>query len=133
MHPVVKAQPSQPRVLVVEDDVLIRILLSEALREAGIMIVEAANADEALSYIAAGEPFDLVFSDVRMPGSIDGVELARRLRRHSPSLPIILTSGNLGSAFAAELGMFLQKPYDIEQTVLLIASMIDHNLDKGAL
>jgi CheY-like chemotaxis protein len=91
-----EAQVVKPRILIVEDEVLIRAYLSEELRDAGFAVIEAAHAEEALSYLKAGEKVDLVFSDIHMPGSFNGLELARRLRDLHPSLPIILTSGNPG-------------------------------------
>ena len=86
--------PTPGRVLLVEDDVLLRFLLAEKLREAGLGVIEAANADEAFSYIQPAAQIDLLFTDVQMPGSMDGVGLARRIGTGYPSIRIILTSGN---------------------------------------
>jgi two-component system, response regulator PdtaR len=102
--PEVQPSPAQraPRVLVVEDDVLVRAAIAEQLRTLGVTVVEAESADEALSCLVDGS-FDLVFSDVQMPGSLDGAALARQLRESHPGLPVILTSGTAtprtGTAF----------------------------------
>ena len=84
------------RILIVEDEVLIRSLLADELREAGLAVIEAGRANEALSYLESVGPVDLVFTDVQMPGSLNGQELARHLRNVFPLIPVILTSGNIG-------------------------------------
>ena len=77
MSPDAELCPTPGHVLIVEDDVLIRVLLADELRDAGLRVIEAANADEALSIFEAGAQVDLLFTDVQMPGSIDGVELGQ--------------------------------------------------------
>jgi CheY-like chemotaxis protein len=99
------------QVLLVEDEVMIRALLAEELRSVGLAVIEAANADEAWDYLTAGGKADLLFSDVTMPGSMDGVELAQRVKAGYPEMKIIVTSGNPGPRNVAEYGKFLAKPY----------------------
>jgi CheY-like chemotaxis protein len=106
--------PIQPHVLLVEDEVVIRALMAEELRGFGLAVVEAANADEAWSYLHAGGRADLVFSDVTMPGSMNGIELVRRVKAEFPGIKAIITSGNPGPANIAELAVFLPKPYRLE-------------------
>jgi len=105
-----------PTVLVVEDDVLVRTVVAAYLRECGFEVVEAGSADEAIRVIEAGLQIDIVFSDVNMPGSLDGFGLAQWLRRERPGLRIILTSGAARTAKEAgdlcESGPILAKPYD---------------------
>ena len=105
-----------PTVLVVEDDVLVRTVVAAYLRECGFEVVEAGSADEAIRVIEAGLQIDVVFSDVNMPGSLDGFGLAQWLRRERPGLKIILTSGAARTAKEAgdlcESGPILAKPYD---------------------
>src|SRR3546814_5839000 len=112
MKPQPDLEPTMPRVLVAEDDTLVRIAIAEALRDAGFRVMEAASADEALAYLEAAERVDLVFSDIQMPGSLDGFGLARRLRGRHPELPIILTSGNAARPDDMDGALFLPKPYD---------------------
>lgn len=106
---------AHPCILVVEDEFLIRLMLSESLREAGYHVIEACNADEALVVIDLTLP-DLIISDVRMPGSLDGMELLALVKRSHPKLPIIITSGHLREANALEAGAdyFIPKPYAFE-------------------
>jgi len=102
-------------VLLVEDEVLIRTMLAEELRASGLRVVEAANADEAWDYLAAGGRPALMFSDVAMPGSMDGLELTRRVKAAYPDMKIIITSGNPGPRNVFELGVFLPKPYQLNR------------------
>jgi two-component system, response regulator PdtaR len=107
-------------VLVVEDEALIRVLISEELRTAGLSVIEASNADEAWSYAAAGGPIDLLFSDFQMPGSMSGLELARKLKQRSPNLDVIITSGRVKSDEVSDVGAFLAKPYLPERAVAAV-------------
>jgi CheY-like chemotaxis protein len=111
-------------VLLVEDEVVVRALLADELRGAGLCVVEAANADEAWAYLQAGGPADLVFSDVRMPGSMDGIELRRRVRAEFPSAKIIITSGNAGQTVPGEVDAFLQKPYSFNKAVEITVRLL---------
>src|SRR6202034_3122259 len=77
------------RILVVEDEVLIRVVIAEELRLAGFSVIEAGRADEALTYVKAGEQVDLVFSDIQTPGPLNGVQLAEILRDRYPYITVI--------------------------------------------
>jgi CheY-like chemotaxis protein len=111
-------------ILVVEDEVLIRAFLADALREAGFSVIEAAHAEEALSYIRTAGPVDLVLSDIQMPGSLNGLQMARQLRVQFPALPIILTSGNFDPRNAEGLGRFIPKPYDVRTVVEIVSELL---------
>lgn len=122
--------PAPLIVLLAEDEALIRALLAEELRSRNLTVVEAANADEAWAYLQAGGHADLLFSDVTMPGSMNGVDLVRRVRLAYPSVRSILTSGNPGPANIAELGPFLAKPYRLEAAARLALRQL--GLETGA-
>lgn len=103
-------------ILVVDDEVLIRFALADYLRECGYSVLEAANAAEALELLQANiGAIDLVFSDVQMPGDMDGFGLAQWVRANRPGVPVILTSGNAKTADLAEelceIGPLEAKPY----------------------
>ena len=102
-------------ILVVEDELLIRLMLSDGLRDQGYHVIEACNADEALLILETAIP-DLIISDVRMPGSVDGMGLLALVRATFPKLPVIITSGHLQSTFAMADGatQFIRKPYSLE-------------------
>jgi CheY-like chemotaxis protein len=119
----------QSTILVVEDEVLIRLVIAEYLRECGYKVHEAANADEAVVVLEAPEvSVDIVFSDVLMPGAMDGFALARWIRTHRPGIEVILTSGIDRSADVAgmlcEAGPLLAKPYEPQSVVDRIRQLI---------
>ena len=123
------ASPPPQTVLVVEDEVLIRLVIAEYLRECGYRVHEAANADEALAVLE--EPnvaVDIVFSDVLMPGSMDGFGLARWIRANRPQIDVVLTSGIDRSAEIAgvlcEAGPLLEKPYEPQSVVDRIKQLL---------
>lgn len=114
----------EPRVLVIEDEVLIRIAIAEQLRAAGLNVIETVNADEAWSYLKTGGRVDLIFSDIAMPGSMDGLALARQVREKFPEIPILLTSGNAQCVADSMCGGFLPKPYSFERAVRLVLATL---------
>lgn len=129
MVPNAEAEPAQKCVLVVDDEVLIRMLVADELRQAGLRVIEARSGDDALAVLKAGSSVDLVFSDVQMPGSVDGVQLAREIRARYPHLPVILGSGNNKLPDLAGARGFVQKPYEISVVIGLVQRML--GLDSG--
>jgi CheY-like chemotaxis protein len=114
-------EPQRPSVLVVEDDVLLRLVTSEDLRDAGYNVVEASTADEAMTILESAIALDLVLTDIRMPGSIDGLALAAFVRQRWPELKIVIASGERpAQAALAAADAFLPKPYD---STLLLARL----------
>ncbi len=118
-----------PTVLVVEDEVLIRLVIADYLRECGYRVHEAANAAEAVAVLESGTvAIDIVFSDVLMPGDMDGFGLARWVRSHQPNVRVILTSSVERSADIAatlcEAGPLLEKPYEPHGVVDRIRQLI---------
>jgi two-component system, response regulator PdtaR len=112
-------------VLVVEDQVLIRMMVAERLRNRGFKVVEAQNAQEAITLLQSQVSVDLVFTDIRLPGSIDGLALSRFLRDTYPDLKIIVTSGDLavGSRMDA-VDAFFPKPYDVGSVIRRIGELL---------
>lgn len=105
-------------VLVVEDELLIRFMLSDGLRDEGYLVIEACNADEALIVLETAVP-DLIISDVHMPGSLDGMELLAVVRQTLPKLPVIITSAHFQPNLALANGatQFIGKPYSMELVI----------------
>jgi two-component system, response regulator PdtaR len=104
-------------ILVVEDEVLVRLDVAEALRVMDYTVLEAASADEARTVFGGIDAIDLVFSDINMPGSQNGAELAQWIAANHPQTPIILTSGIRPALEAAAAGCagivaIIDKPYD---------------------
>ena len=81
------------RVLIVEDEALVRLSARAEIEAAGFKVYEANNADEAIRILEANSDIELVFTDVDMPGSMDGVKLAHYVRTRWPPVKIIVTSG----------------------------------------
>ncbi len=132
------ALPGTPQtILVVEDEVLIRLVIAEYLRECGYKVHEAAHADEAIVVLQAPDvSIDVVFSDVMMPGNMDGFGLARWVRTNHPKVQVILTSGIDRSAEIAgmlcEAGPLLEKPYEPHGVVDRIKQLLAKaNRQKG--
>ena len=122
----------QPVVLVVDDEIFVRSAVAEYLRISGYTVVEAANAVEAIAVFVSGEPIDVVFSDVRMPGPTDGLRLARWVYQHHPGIPVVLTSGN-GDATAIEhvAEFFVSKPYRAAEVANRIHLLLEEVRHQG--
>src|SRR6516225_2237118 len=119
-----KARPTI--VLVVEDEILIRAAVAEYLRISGYTVVEAADAAEAIAVFVSGEPIDVVMCDVQMPGTMDGLGLARWINRHHAALPVLLTSGRRIplSAGAPPANPFLPTPHRLAALAKRLKSML---------
>ncbi len=119
---------SVPTILVVEDEVLIRLPLAEYLRDCGYRVFEASNVGEAKAVLDADTPVDLVFSDVNMPGNENGFALAVWIRQRHPETKVILTSGIAHAAEKAdglcEDGPLLAKPYSHDVVLKRIQSLL---------
>lgn len=116
-------------VLVVEDEIMVRMPIAEYLRDCGYVVVEAGDAREAIAAMNNTEGrVSVVFSDVRMPGKMDGFGLAEWFHMHYPQVPVLLTSGynggrNLTAAAIPGVG-FIEKPYSQIQVERQIASLL---------
>jgi CheY-like chemotaxis protein len=104
-------------VLVVEDEFLVRNFLQIELEDAGYDVVLADNADVAIAIFEARTDIHLVFTDIDMPGSMDGLKLAACVRDRWPPIHIILTTGNVKPREIPANALFIPKPY-IGQTVI---------------
>jgi len=117
-----------PTILVVEDEMLIRLHAADCLRESGFGVLEAADGAQALKMLEGGLPIDLVFTDIAMPGQPDGFGLAKWIRYRRPDLPFILTSGTyeVESAQAEQLGdaPFIPKPCNYEELAAYIRKLL---------
>lgn len=114
------AEPSAPEtVLVVEGEVLIRMVIAEYLRDCGFRVLEARNAEEATKILRTDERVDFVFINAVMPGSVDGFSLAQWVRRERAPAKVVLSSGvRRQSAAAGELcdqGPLMAKPYGAQE------------------
>jgi CheY-like chemotaxis protein len=111
------------RILLVEDEMLVRELAFEDLSDAGYDVVAANDGDEALAILRHDVTFDLLFTDIKMPSAIDGRELAVEAKRVMPGLKVIYASGlaDIGQAGAGE--RYLPKPYRRETLLKLLEDL----------
>ena len=107
---------AEGRLLLVEDDDAVAAGVGHMIRDLGYTYVRAAQAADALRLLEQGEAFDLVFSDMVMPGDMDGLSLAKTIRARHPDLPVVLTTGYSEAAATATAERFklLSKPYGID-------------------
>jgi DNA-binding NtrC family response regulator len=108
----------QETILVVEDDVLVRMPIAQYLRDCGYKVIEAADADEAITVLQHREtPIHIVFSDIEMPGSVDGFGLAKWIREYRPGLDVML-AGTLPKSIDTAKELCAEgpvpKPYDAQ-------------------
>ncbi len=108
------------RVLLVEDEGLIRMMTAEFLQDEGFEVTEARDGDEAAGLLDGVRGFDVLFTDVRMPGVLDGVDLAMHARRLYAGMPLLVVSG-YAAQLTTRLGVldpaavFIGKPYEMRE------------------
>jgi len=119
-------QSKRPVVLIVEDEFLLRMDAADMIGAAGFEVVEAGNADQAIEILESRPDITVVFTDIQMPGSMDGLKLARAVRGRWPPIKIIATSGHLhiGESDLPEGGRFLPKPYSAGQIAGVLRELI---------
>jgi CheY-like chemotaxis protein len=113
-------------VVVVEDETLVRMDIAMSLENEGFIVLEASNADEAIAILDAHNDVRLMFTDVDMPGSIDGLKLAEAVRDRWPPIKIIVASGHrhLSDELLPVEGRFFSKPYDHTRVIMTMREML---------
>ena len=123
MHPI----PTGAKILVVEDEALIGEMVVDALEEQGFDVFLVSNAADALHYVESGARVDALFTDVHLPGGMDGSELANRVRALRPDMPIVYASGRWHPSDRERLvprSVFLTKPYDPRDAGSLLMRLV---------
>ena len=117
-----------PNVLIVEDEMILRMRAVDIVEDAGFCPVEAVNADEALKILESRSDISLLFTDIQMPGSIDGLKLAHAVHDRWPSIKIILVSGQVKPTEAERPAdsRFFGKPLGVEQMITELQAMVGH-------
>jgi CheY-like chemotaxis protein len=107
----------RPVVLIVEDEFLLRMDAVDMIEAAGFEVAEAANADQAIEILEARSDITVIFTDIQMPGSMDGLKFARAVRGRWPPIKILATSGHVhvSETDLPAGGRFLPKPYGLVQ------------------
>lgn len=116
------------RVLLVEDEFLIRAAVAEALRDEGFNVIEAQDGNQAVALIDGPDGFGFLLTGVQMPGAIDGIQVAAHARQRGPHIPVIVMSAVPGNARRlnglAPVKTFVAKPYDLDARVQTIRHML---------
>ncbi len=112
-------------VLIVEDEILVREIIQTELEEAGYDVIVANNADAAVAILEARGDIHLVFTDIDMPGSMDGLKLAACVRDRWPPIHIIITTGKARPLEIPANAIFIPKPY-LGQTVVDAIRTFEH-------
>jgi two-component sensor histidine kinase/CheY-like chemotaxis protein len=117
---------SLPKVLVVEDEMVLRMRAVDIVEDAGFSPVEAVDADQALSILESRSDISLLFTDIQMPGSIDGLKLAHAVHKRWPAIKIIMVSGqvNLGDADKPADSRFFGKPLIADRMISELQEMV---------
>src|SRR6202011_627139 len=113
-------------ILVVEDEMLLRMRAVDMVEDAGFTAVEAVNADDALAVLESRSDIELLFTDIQMPGSMDGLKLAFAVHERWPAIKIILVSGQLKLTDADKPAdsRFFGKPLDAKEMIAAMQDMI---------
>ena len=106
-------------VLVVEDEILTRMSIADHLTDCGFTVLEATDADQAIAILNTRPDVRILFTDIDMPGSMDGLKLAAAVRDRWPPVKIVVTSGHhrLGPGQIPAESLFFRKPYNPEMLV----------------
>ena len=118
---------AKPIVLIVEEDALIRMSAVHMVEDAGYTVVEACNADEATGILERQSDIRVVFTDINMSGSMDGLKLAHWIRNRWPPIHLIVASGlNMQDKLPAN-GRFVRKPYTAKDVTTALDELLGHN------
>ena len=114
-------------VLIVEDEPLVRMVAVATAQDAGFDAIEATDADSAIAILETRNDIRIVFADIHLPGSMDGLKLARAVRDRWPPIELILTSGliKIRERDLPERGVFLAKPYSMDALTAALARFDD--------
>ena len=112
------------RVLLVEDEFLVRVIVSDALTDAGFEVIEAGDGEEGVRLLDKSPEFDAVITDLQMPGSVDGLSLARHARERDAAVPMIFATARPDSVRSfggrSDHNVVVEKPYGPEQIVAVL-------------
>lgn len=121
-------------VLVVEDDVLQRMFVTDAMRRVGYTVLEAANADEAIAILGAGARVDLMITDIDMPGAMDGLALASFVRNEHSTILVVIASAHSAHLRqrSAPVHAIFTKPYDLSAMATTVRRLISEGTDRAS-
>jgi CheY-like chemotaxis protein len=117
------SSPRQILVLLVDDEPGVRLVASDGLEDAGFAVIEAADAREAINILASRPDVGVLFTDVNMPGELDGLELAELVHQRWPAIKLVVTSGRALPREVPDDGRFIAKPYSLRSMTKLIGEV----------
>ena len=113
--------PHQTLVLLVDDEALVRLIACDSLEAAGFDVIQAGDAEEALQILHARSDVGVLFTDVNMPGNLDGLALSELVHRLWPDIKLVVTSGRALVGSVPDDGEFLPKPYRLKTMTDMVA------------
>src|SRR5436190_13920463 len=121
-----KTAAKKATVLIVEDEMLLRMRAVDIVEDAGFTPLEAVNADDALALLESRSDIELLFTDIQMPGTMNGLKLAHAVHERWPAIKIILVSGQVTPAEADRPtdSRFFGKPLEVQQMIAELQGMI---------
>jgi len=121
-----EAAKSQTKILIVEDEPIIRMSSAATLEDAGFGVLEAGSSAEALQILLQHQEIGVLMTDVRLPGDMDGLDLVACVRRHHPAIRALVVSGNSSAGAARDAGAFgfLAKPYMAHSLVRAVKELV---------
>jgi DNA-binding NtrC family response regulator len=124
-----ETRENRQTILVVEDEALIRMSTVALLEDAGLCVLEAANSAEALRILGQHGEISVLVTDVRMPGTMDGLALVSRVQRDHPVIRSVVVSGNATAteAYKAGAARFIAKPYLVQNVIQAVLSLVPSN------
>jgi CheY-like chemotaxis protein len=122
---------TKPRVLVVEDEVLIRLWMADDLRRAGFTVVEASNVDEAVAVLGANTDIDILLTDINMPGQLNGIDLARWVRQNAPHIRVAIASANVEPEMRNEFDAIFRKPVHMADVIAKLRQLLPPKEQSG--
>ena len=120
-----EAPPGRKFVLVVEDESLLLLMAGDIVGDAGLEAILVPNADEAIRILESRDDISIVFTDVRMPGSMDGIRLAAAVRNRWPPIKLVVVSGHLtADADLPQGARFFRKPYASDEIISALRQLV---------
>ena len=119
-------KPKDPEVLVVEDDFATRMVAADAISDMGLCVREASDADEALQVLNDHPDIGVLFTDIQMPGSMNGLDLVEQVHEDRPAVELIVTSGGtkVQDSELPDDGTFISKPYATRRLAKLVEEKV---------
>jgi CheY-like chemotaxis protein len=132
LAPKAEAPSRAPKIVIAEDEVLLRLMLADVLREQGFQVFEAADAEEAIAILKCTPDVDVVVSDMRMRATLDGLSLASYVRAHCPDVSLVLASAYVQLPLDPTFDAIFMKPFSPEEIAKWIRKRLRYEAKDGS-